>query len=117
MIFNKVEPKHLGGGVVVFEGCLDLDWISLLKRSNDLIEEEWNEMYSPGVDPETNEEIYVNKSGYFFNRHSIDLMPKRASAIHYKDNEDLRDLFSFIESAKDKCLLQYFEIAAQYLYL
>jgi hypothetical protein len=110
MIFNKVEPKHLGGGVVVFENCLDLDWDNLLKRSDDLIQEEWNEMYSPGVDPETNEEIYVNKSGYFFNKHSIDLMPKRASAIHYKDNEDLRSIFSFIESSKDKCLLQYFEL-------
>ena len=110
MIFNKVEPKHLGGGVVVFENCLDLDWGNLLKRSDDLIQEEWDEMYSPGVDPETNEEIYVNKSGYFFNKHSIDLMPKRASAIHYKDNDDLRSIFSFIESSKDKCLLQYFEL-------
>ena len=81
MIFNKVDPKHLGGGVVLFEGCLDLDWENLIKRSNDLIEEEWNEMYSTGIDPETNEEIYINKSGYFFNRDSIDLMPKRASAI------------------------------------
>jgi hypothetical protein len=110
MIFNKVEPKHLGGGVVVFEGCLDLDWQNLLDRSNDLIQEEWNDMYSSGTDPETNQEIYVNKSGYFFNKESIDLMPKRASAIHYKDNEDLRDIFSFIELAKDKCLLQYFEL-------
>jgi len=110
MIFNKVEPKHLGGGVVVFEKCLDLDWDNLLKRSDELIQEEWSEMYSPGVDPETNEEIYVNKSGYFFNKHSIDLMPKRASAIHYKDNDDLRSIFSFIESSKDKCLLQYFEL-------
>ena len=66
MIFNKVEPKHLGGGVVVFENCLDLDWGNLLKRSDELIQEEWSEMYTPGVDPETNEEIYVNKSGYFF---------------------------------------------------
>jgi hypothetical protein len=37
-------------------------------------------------------------------------MPKRASAIHYKDNDDLRSIFSFIESSKDKCLLQYFEL-------
>jgi hypothetical protein len=110
MIFNKVNPKHLGGGVVLFEACLDLDWDNLLKRSDDLIQEEWSEMYSPGVDPETNEEIYVNKSGYFFHKHSIDIMPKRASAIHYKDNDDLRSIFSFIESSKDKCLLQYFEL-------
>jgi hypothetical protein len=110
MIFNKVKPKHLGGGVVVFENCLSLDWVNLLKKSDELIQEEWNEMYTPGLNPETNEEIYVNKSGYFFNKSSIDQMPKRASAIHYSDSDDLRNLLSFIESSKDKCLLQYFEL-------
>ena len=110
MIFNKVEPKNLGGGVVLFPGCLDLDWKNVISRSNDLIQEEWNEMYKLGIDPENNEEIYVNKSGYFFNKDSIDLMPKRASAIHHKDDEDLRKILSFIEEAKDKCLLQYFEL-------
>jgi len=110
MIFNKVEPKHLGGGVVLFESCLDLDWDFLLARCSDLINEDWDEMYRPGVDPETNEEIYVNKSGYFFKKESIDLMPKRASSIHYKDYDDVRKIFDFIEDSKDKCLFQYFEM-------
>lgn len=110
MNFNKVEPKHLGGGVVLFENCLDLDWSWIQVKCNQLIEEEWNEMYSPGIDPETGEEIYINKSGYFFNKESIDLMPKRASAIHYKEDNELHNFLSFLEDSKDKCLLQYFEL-------
>lgn len=110
MKFNKVKPKHLGGGVVLFEKCVELDWNFLIQRSHELIQEEWDEMYKPGIDPETNEEIYINKSGYFFNKDSMDLMPRRASAIHFKDNEDLRHILSFLESSKDKCLLQYFEL-------
>lgn len=110
MIFNKVQAKHLGGGVVLFEKCLDLDWDYILRKSSSLIEEEWSEMYKPGVDPETGESIYINKSGYFFNKDSIDLMPKRAGVIHSKEDKDLVNVLSFIESSKDKCLLQYFEI-------
>lgn len=110
MIFNKVEPKHLGGGVVLFENCLELDWNNVLSNSQKAIEEEWNEMYEPAINPETNEEIYINKSGYFFNKNSIDFMPKRASSIHYKEDEGLREILLFIERSKDKCLLQYFEL-------
>lgn len=110
MIFNKVKPKHLGGGVVLFENALDLNWEFLIHQSEKLIKEEWEDMYKPAIDPETNEEIYINKSGYFFKKDSMDLMPRRAGAIHQKDDSDLISIFSFIEQAKDKCLLQYFEI-------
>jgi len=110
MLFNKVDPKNLGGGVVLFENCIQLDWDYLIKKSDQLIQEEWSDMYSPGIDPETGEEIYVNKSGYFFNKTSIDLMPKRASSIHYKDDSNVKEILNFLEQCKDKCLLQYLEI-------
>lgn len=110
MIFNKVQPKHLGGGVVLFENALELDWDLLISKSQDLIEEEWGNMYESAIDPENGEEIYINKSGYFFKKESIDLMPKRAGAIHNKEDEDLQSVLNFIEEAKDKTLLQYFEI-------
>lgn len=110
MLFNKVEPKNLGGGVILFEKCLELDWDYLIQKSKTLIEEEWSEMYQLGVDPETNQEIYINKSGYFFNKDSINLMPRRAGAIHTKDDLDLINVLNFLEESKDKCLLQYFEL-------
>ena len=110
MIFNKVEPKHLGGGVVLFEKCIVLDWNNLLIESSKLIDEEWKDMYQPGLDPESGKEIYVNKSGYFFGKDSIDLMPKRASAIHSNCNQKFSKVLEFIEECKDKCLLSYFEL-------
>lgn len=110
MLFKKVDPKNLGGGVILFEKTIELDWDKLIEKSSQLIEEEWSDMYRPGVDPETNEQIYINKSGYFFNRESIDLMPKRAGAIHYKDDQYLKSVLSFLEECKDRCLLQYLEI-------
>lgn len=110
MLFNKVEPKHLGGGVVLFEAALNLDWKSIIRKSATLIQEEWENMYDIGIDPETNEQIYVNKSGYFFKKDSMDLMPRRAGAIHCKEDEDLKKILNFIEASKDKCLFQYFEL-------
>jgi hypothetical protein len=110
MLFKKVNPKNLGGGVILFENCIELDWDSLIKKSKELIEEEWSNMYETGIDPETNQEIYVNKSGYFFFKESIDIMPKRAGAIHNKEDADLIKVLNFLEESKDKCLLQYFEL-------
>ena len=40
MLFKKVSPKNLGGGVILFENCIELDWDSLIKKSKELIEEE-----------------------------------------------------------------------------
>lgn len=110
MLFKKVDPKHLGGGVVLFESALKLDWKSIIQKSETLIQEEWESMYDVGIDPETNEEIYVNKSGYFFKKDSMDLMPRRAGAIHHKEDQDLEKILNFIEVSKDQCLFQYFEL-------
>ena len=110
MLFKKVNPKNLGGGVILFENCIDLDWDFVIKKSKEAIDEEWSSMYQTGIDPETNEEIYVNRSGYFFYKKSIDIMPKRAGAIHSKEDADLTKILNFLEESKDKCLLQYFEL-------
>lgn len=110
MLFKKVNPKNLGGGVVLFENCIELDWDLIIEKSKQLIDEEWSSMYQSGIDPETGQEIYINRSGYFFHRESIDLMPKRAGAIHNKDDNQLISILNFLEESKDKCLFQYLEL-------
>lgn len=110
MKFNNVDPKHLGGGVVLFESAIDIDWDYIVQFSRDAIDKEKMEMYTPSIDPETGEELYLNKSGYFFGKDSIDKMPGRGSAIHRYSDEKVREIFDFVEESKDKYLLKYFEL-------
>jgi hypothetical protein len=110
MRFNDVNAEHLGGGVVLFRNCIDLDWDWVQSKVEGFIEDEWNEMYKPGIDPETGQEIYVNRSGYFFGLDSINLMPKRASATHQRKDSDVMEFLKFMEDSKDKYLLKYLEL-------
>jgi len=107
---NNVAPKNLGGGVILFESALELDWDYVLDFAKKSINKEKKEMYKLSINPETNEECYVNKSGYFFPKESVDLMPGRGSAIHTYADEKIKSIFDFIEISKDEYLFKYFEI-------
>jgi len=103
MINNNVKAKHLGGGVVLFESAIDLDWDYVREFSRDAINKEKEDMYTPTVDPETGDEIYLNKSGYFFQKESVDQMPGRGSAIHrYGDEKIKKALITFMISGPQK---------------
>lgn len=106
---DNIESISLGGGVIVFKNAINLDWKYVYNLSLDLINEEHLEMYMPGVDPETGNDVYFNKSGYIFTKESIDEMPKRASRIHQKRDISIKSIFDQIEKVKDECLLRYFE--------
>jgi hypothetical protein len=110
MIFNDVDAKHLGSGVVLFESAIDIDWDYIREFSRNAINQERSEMYEPAIDPETGDQIYINKSGYFFKKESVDNMPGRGSAIHRYGDEKVKEIFNFIEAAKDKYLFKYFEL-------
>jgi hypothetical protein len=110
MIDNNVEADHLGGGVIVFRSALELDWDYILNFSRNAINKEKDEMYQPAVNPETGVECYINKSGYFFSKDSVEQMPGRGSAIHRYADEKIREIFEFIEDSKDRYLLKYFEL-------
>jgi hypothetical protein len=109
-MFNNVKAKNLGGGVILFENAINLDWKKVVTKSSDLIQQEWEDMYKPALDPETGEEVYINKSGYFFGKNNIDSMPMRASAIHLSDDEYVQDILLQLEECRDKYLLKYLEI-------
>lgn len=109
MIFNNVDPTDMGAGVVLFKNAIDFDWHYIYNMSIDLIDQEYKEMYTLTSDPETKEEIYLNRTGYLFPKDSINIVPKRASRIHQNKNLDIRTVFNFIENCKDKYLLKYFE--------
>ena len=95
MINNNVEAKHLGSGVVLFESAIDLDWDYVREFSRDAINKEKEDMYTPTVDPETGDEIYLNKSGYLFQKESVDHMPRRGSAIHRYGDEKIKEMSDY----------------------
>ncbi len=109
MIFNDVDPVHLGGGVVLFPNAVSYDFQWAYNIFCNALDEEFAFMYKEHIDPETGEEVYINKSGYLFSKSSIHSMPRRASSMHQDDRESVHSLFSFLESSKDKYLLKYFE--------
>lgn len=110
MLNNNTDAVNLGNGVILFPNAIDLDWDWVRDTTASLVDSEWSDMYVPGIDPETNEEIFVNKSGYFYNKDSINLMPKRASATHYNKDPKIMQWLKFMEDAKDAYLLKYLEI-------
>lgn len=110
MINNDVGAEDLGNGVILFPEAISLDWKELIQNAKDAIREEWSMMYSPAQDPETGQSAYINRSGYFFSKEGIDLMPKRAGSIHQTNNIKFKKYLDFIEESKDKYLLKYFEI-------
>ena len=65
-------------------------------------------MYSLTSHPETGSEAYINRSGYLFTRDSIDAMPRRGSAIHLDQRQEVSCLLAGMETIKDSYLLKYF---------
>lgn len=110
MISNNTQAKNLGSGVILFENAITLDWDHLIQVVKNEIDKEWQSMYKEAVDPKTDETCYVNRSGYFFSKEGIDLMPRRAGSIHQTNDQDFKTILNFIEKTKDEYLLKYFEI-------
>jgi hypothetical protein len=106
--FNDVEPKHLGGGVVVFSGAIsfDNDWASAFAEKQ--VAEERAQMYEEAIDPETGEPAFINRSGYYFDADGVNQMPRRGSRIHQNPDKDISDFLEFVEKSKDAYLLKYF---------
>ena len=107
-IFNDVEPKHLGHGIVVFEKALSFNSEWAKEFAEEQISQERGDMYSPTTDPETGEPAFINKSGYIFNASGVNKMPRRGSAIHRTARVDVQEFLQFVEESKDKYLLKYF---------
>jgi hypothetical protein len=102
--------KHLGGGVVLFEQVFDLDWEWMRDYCKTVLQQERDTMYTPGVDPITGEDGYINRSGYFFKKDSVDEMPWRGSFVHQDSRQEVIDTLEYIEERRDACLLSYLEM-------
>jgi len=99
--------KHLGGGVVLFEQVFDLDWDWMRTYCKDVLQRERATMYEPGIDPITGDDGYINRSGYFFKKDSLDEMPWRGSFVHQDSRSDVIETLDYIEERRDACLLTY----------
>lgn len=102
-----MEGKPLGGGVVLYEGAIDLDWDALREFAKESGDKERGIMYTPGKDPITGEQGFINRNGYFYPTDSIDIMPLHCAFIHQDHRPDVRAMLATMESAKDECLLEY----------
>jgi len=107
---SAVEPKHLGGGVVLFERVFEIDWDWAFTFAQNSIEHERQMMYTPAIHPETGENCYINNSGYYFSKESIEEMPYRASLIHQNPDLQVVKTLSFIDQVKYHCLIKYCEL-------
>ena len=108
--YNDVEPVSLGHGIVVFPKALSFDMGWAKEFAEEQVSKERNDMYQPTVDPETGEAAFINKSGYIFNASGVNKMPRRGSAIHRTERDDVREFLNFVEESKDRYLLKYFII-------
>lgn len=105
----SVIGKHLGGGVVLYENAFTLDWDWVREFCHATLTEERDAMYTPGIDPITGEEGYINKSNYFFKKGSLDVMPWRGSLIHQKADRRVQETIDYLEDVKDACLQDYLQ--------
>jgi hypothetical protein len=103
----NVIGKHLGGGVVLYEEAFSLDWEWVRNFCYATLAQERDAMYTPGVDPITGEDGYINKSNYFFKKDSIDVMPWRGSLIHQNSDKRVQETIDYLEDVKDSCLQDY----------
>lgn len=101
--------EHLGGGVVLYRNLFSVNWDWARSFFHETLSSERDSMYVPGVDPITGEEGYINRSGYFFKKSSIEEMPWRGSAIHQNTDEEVVKMLDYIESVRDECLLDYLD--------
>jgi hypothetical protein len=105
---NDAEPEDLGNGVVLFRNAISCDWDKVYDTVSNLVDEEFSEMYTETVDPETGEVAYENRSGYIFGLDTYMSMPRRGSSLHLNPSDEVRNLLKELEAAKDRCLLKYF---------
>lgn len=110
MMYNNVKAKHLGGGVVLFENTLELDWDWMFNFCKEIVDKESAEMYTLTTHPHTGEPAYVNKSGYYFDKKSIEEMPGRGLGLHRDARFQSIKTLAFIEEVKYQCLLKYMEL-------
>jgi Rps23 Pro-64 3,4-dihydroxylase Tpa1-like proline 4-hydroxylase len=110
MKFKFVEPEVLGLGIVAFRGAIEADWDFLMDQSWITANGERDLAYTPTVMPDTGEEAFINKSGFYYAKNNIDRMPRRATILHTLENKDLATQLDFLEESRDKCLMQYMEI-------
>lgn len=113
MNYSEVEPKHLGGGVVLFEKTAELDWDWMYDFCESSVEQERKDMYTPAKSIDNLHDGYVNKSGFWFTQQSIEEMPYRATMIHR--NRDLQAIktLAFLDEVKYRCLIKYMELFPQ----
>jgi len=110
MKFNGIEPEELGGGVILFKNAFTVDWGSTRDLFEEFVASERESMYTEGINPETGEPCYINRSGYIFRKDGVDMMPRRAANTHQDKRPEVIELLNFLESARDNCLLGYMTI-------
>jgi predicted 2-oxoglutarate/Fe(II)-dependent dioxygenase YbiX len=110
MKFNGIDLQELGGGVILFKNAFSIDWDFTRKLFEEFVVAEREQMYTEGINPETGEPCYINRSGYIFDKEGVDMMPRRAANTHQDKRPEVIELLSFLESARDQCLLAYMTV-------
>ena len=103
----NLEGEDLGGGVILYRNAVELDWDFIREFSHKSAEKELAEMYTPGNDPITGEEGYINRNGYFFPSKSVWSMPRHCAHVHRDLDPRAKKALTALEDARDECLWDY----------
>lgn len=101
------EGDHLGGGVVLFRNVFALDWDWMREFCQQTLLHERAQQYTEGIDPISGKEGFINRSGYFFTRESVEEMPWRGSMVHQNSEPHVIETLNYIEAVRDACLVRY----------
>jgi hypothetical protein len=103
----KLDAEVLGPGVILYRNAVDLDWDFVRDFADESADKEMAEMYTPGTDPISGEEGFINRNGYFFPVESMWLMPRHCAHVHQDTRPEAREALEALEKARDRCLWYY----------
>ena len=103
----SLDAEVLGSGVVLYRKAVELDWDFIRDFSKESAEKELASMYTPGKDPISGEEGFINRNGYFFPSRSVWLMPQHCAYVHSDMRPEAREALDALEKARDLCLWHY----------
>ena len=107
---REASGKHLGGGVVLYESAVETNWGALACFAEESAEKEREVMYTPGKDPISGEEGFINRNGYFFPADSVYKMPQHCAYVQRDASSEIKEILELLQNTTDKCLLDYLNL-------
>lgn len=105
----NTTAEVLAPGLILYRHVLDTDWEALCQFADKQSQKEWDSMYTPGTDPLTGEQGYLNRNGYFFPDEGINQMPRHCAYLYDSPDPKVTEMLITLEEAREQCVADYME--------